>query len=190
MCEEAKQIEVRRTYLQLLDVGDLKAPEPSSVPSADELRVERVRNCSPSFYRFLYSEVGKPHHWVDRLPWTDAQVTEHLSRPELTLWVMYSSGAPAGYFELERHGDGSTEIAYFGLLPEFTGAGLGKYLLTRAVQEAWATGANRVWLHTCTLDHPSALPNYLKRGFAPFREETYYTKLESWELEAREPPLR
>jgi len=80
---------------------------------------------------------------------------------------------PAGYFELRQHENGSVEIAYFGLLPDFIGRGWGKYLLNRAVESAWLLGANRVWLHTCTLDHPAALPNYLKRGFRPVRQETY-----------------
>jgi GNAT superfamily N-acetyltransferase len=85
--------------------------------------------------------------------------------------------APAGYFELRRHDDGGVEIAYLGLLPEFFGRGWGKYLLEQAVRQAWATGASRVWLHTCTLDHPAALPNYLQRGFRPVREEVYVTEL-------------
>jgi GNAT superfamily N-acetyltransferase len=80
---------------------------------------------------------------------------------------------PAGYFELRQHEDGSVEIAYFGLLPNFIGRGWGKYLLTRAVDTAWSLDPKRVWLHTCTLDHPAALPNYLKRGFRRVREEVY-----------------
>jgi GNAT superfamily N-acetyltransferase len=87
------------------------------------------------------------------------------------------AGAPAGYFELESHRDGSVEVSYFGLLPEFRGRGLGKYMLTEAAQGAWAQGANRVWLHTCTLDHPGALANYLGRGFRPFKTETYEASL-------------
>jgi GNAT superfamily N-acetyltransferase len=83
----------------------------------------------------------------------------------------------AGYFELRKCEDGSTEIAYFGLLPAFIGRGLGKHLLTSATEQAWADGAKRVWLHTCTLDDPSAMPNYLKRGFRPFRTELYHTQL-------------
>jgi GNAT superfamily N-acetyltransferase len=114
---------------------------------------------------------------MDRLPWTDDEIRTHLSRSEITLWVMYSQAAPAGYFELEKHSDGSIEIAYFGLLQEFIGRGLGKHLLTAAVSQAWKDGANRVWLHTCTLDDPAALPNYVKRGFEPFKKETYVTEI-------------
>jgi len=78
-----------------------------------------------------------------------------------------------GYFELLRHGDGSVEIAYFGLVRAFIGNGIGGYMLHRAVEEAWAMGATRVWLHTCTLDSPSALPNYTARGFVPFKTEQF-----------------
>jgi GNAT superfamily N-acetyltransferase len=91
--------------------------------------------------------------------------------------VMYDEGAPAGYFELERQADGSIEIAYFGLMQEFLGRGLGKHLLTVAAEQAWSDGANRVWLHTCTLDDAAAMPNYVKRGFKPFKQEKYFTQL-------------
>jgi GNAT superfamily N-acetyltransferase len=90
---------------------------------------------------------------------------------------MSGENAAAGYFELRQHQDRSVEIAYFGLLPAFIGRGWGKYLLTRAVESAWQLGTDRVWLHTCTLDHPAALSNYLKRGFRPFREEVYRVEL-------------
>lgn len=140
-------------------------------------RIERVVICPASFYRYLYGEVGRFYHWTDRLGWSDPEIRAHLSRPELSLWVIYEAGAPAGYFELERHPDGSTEIAYFGLIQEFIGRGLGKHLLSAAVARAFDDGALRVWLHTCTLDDPAALPNYLKRGFTPFDRETYSTTL-------------
>jgi GNAT superfamily N-acetyltransferase len=94
----------------------------------------------------------------------------------VTLHVLYLEHAPAGYYELRGHQDGSVEIAYFGLLPEYTGRGLGGWMLTRAARDAWERGATRVWLHTCTLDHPSALPNYRKRGFLPYRTEVYETE--------------
>ena len=97
--------------------------------------------------------------------------------PRRFLHLLTVAGAPAGYFELEKHHDGSVEVSYFGLLPEFQGRGLGKYLLTEAAEAAWARGASRVWLHTCTLDHPGALANYLARGFRPFKTETYEADL-------------
>lgn len=168
-------VEVTRTYLQLTQPDDLRAARVDD----PRVRIERVVDCPASFFSYLYAEVGRPYHWIDRLPWTAEKIRAHLARPEITLWVMYSEGAPAGYFELERHDDGSTEIAYFGLLAEFIGRSLGKHLLTVAAEQAWSDGANRVWLHTCTLDDPAAMPNYLKRGFKPFKKETYFTEVAS-----------
>jgi GNAT superfamily N-acetyltransferase len=140
-------------------------------------RVELVVDCPVSFHRFLYREVGRNYSWRDRLTWTDDQVRSYLSDPAITLHVLYVQGSPAGYFELRLEPDQSVEIAYFGLLPEFIGRGLGKGLLSEAVRAAWDRGARRVWLHTCTLDDPAALPNYLRRGFRPFRDERYQTTI-------------
>lgn len=164
-------IEVTRTYLEMTTPGELRP-----APVVPELKVERVEACPISFFRYLYREVGRPHRWTDRLDWTDDRIREHLAGP-VFLWVGYEHGAPAGYFELRRCPDESVEIAYFGLLPEYVGRGRGKYLLTRAVEEAWALGATRVWLHTCTLDHPAALPNYLRRGFRPTGTEVYQVEV-------------
>lgn len=166
-------VSVKRTYLEMHAPADLHpAPTPDPEP-----RVERIEDCPPSLFRYLYAEVGRPYHWTDRLSWNDERVRSHLADAGVSIWLLSWRGAPAGYFELKRGEDASVEIAYFGLLPEFTGRGWGKYLLTRAVRAAWDAGAARVWLHTCTLDHPAALSNYLRRGFRPFREETYTTEL-------------
>ena len=162
-------IEVTRTYLEMRDASELLAAQCDD-PS---VRVEQMHYYLPSFYRTLYVEVGRNYHWIDRLPWTDEQIRAHLQQPEIRLWLMTHDDSIAGYFELRSCEDGSVEIAYFGLLPEFLGRGLGKHLLTCATEQAWALGANRVWLHTCTLDDPAAMPNYLKRGFRPFKTEKY-----------------
>jgi GNAT superfamily N-acetyltransferase len=97
----------------------------------------------------------------------------YLDRAELETWVLYVSGAPAGYVELERQEFGTqVEIAYFGLFPEFTGQRLGGYLLTFALERAWLPEVRRVWVHTCSLDHPAALTNYEARGMRLFKEES------------------
>ena len=158
-----------RTYLEMRNMRALNR----AALDDPAIRVEEVKGCPASFSRYLYAEVGRAYHWIDRLPWTDEDIRAYLSDPAVSLWLMTVSGAPAGYFELRRDNVGGVEIAYFGLLPEFTGRGLGGHLLTIAVERAWALGPNRVWLHTNTLDHPAALPNYLKRGFTPFHSETY-----------------
>jgi GNAT superfamily N-acetyltransferase len=162
-------IEVTRTYLQMLSPTELKP----AMLAGEPVRIEQVVECPPSFFRYLYSEVGRNYHWIDRLGWTNDQIRAYLSQPSVTLWVLYCAGAPSGYFELRQHDDGLVEIAYFGLLEEFIGRGLGKYLLTMAAKQAWEKASDRIWLHTCTLDHPAALSNYLRRGFKPFQQETY-----------------
>ena len=158
-----------RTYLEMREPSALR---PAPKPAAD-VRIERVGECPPAFWRFLYTEVGRKYHWFDRLPWTDDQIVAYLTDPAVTLYVMWLGGAPAGYFELRSEPGGGIEIVYFGLLDPFTGRGLGGYMLTEAARIAWAAGATRVWLHTNTLDHPAALPNYLKRGFLVIRTEEY-----------------
>jgi GNAT superfamily N-acetyltransferase len=173
MDQQGKEIEVTRTYLQLTSQDDFSA----AFISDERAKIVRVQNCPASFYRYLYSEVGRLYHWTDRLSWTDEETVAHLAQNNLSLFVLYYEGAPAGYFELLKYEDGSTEIAYFGLVQEFLGKGLGKHLLSAAIEQSWQDGANRIWLHTCTLDDPAAMPNYLKRGFKPFNEEKYFTTI-------------
>ena len=166
-------IQATRTYLEMRDSSELRGAK------LDDplIRIEEQPDCSIELFRFLYVEVGKNYHWVDRLPWTDEQIIDYLKQPEISLWLMSYHEEPAGYFELRKCEDGSTEVAYFGLIGNFIGRGLGKHLLTCAVEQAWADGANRVWLHTCTLDDQAAMPNYLKRGFKPCKTEKYKVEL-------------
>lgn len=161
-----------RTYLELPDREALRP-----APAPEGARVECTAFCPPSFFRHLYVEVGRSYQWRDRLVWTDDDVRRRLADPAVSLHVLRVAGAPAGYFELEKHDDGSVEIAYFGVIPAFHGRGLGKYLLSEAAAAAWALGPTRVWLHTCTFDDPAALPNYLARGFRPFKQESYEADL-------------
>jgi ribosomal protein S18 acetylase RimI-like enzyme len=163
-----------RTYLEMNSSDEFKP----AYLSDDRIHTVRARNCPASFHRYLYREVGRNYNWVDRLAWTDQEILAYLNNPNLQLWVMYCDGVPAGYFELLEYEDGSTEVAYFGLLPEFIGRGFGKHLLSIAIKRAWETDASRIWLHTCSLDDPAALPNYIKRGFKVFKQETYSTKIQ------------
>jgi GNAT superfamily N-acetyltransferase len=165
--------EVQRTFLELRSPSDLR---PAAAP-AEPPEITREVPCPVQLSRALYRAVGRDYHWRDRDAWVDARLVEYLARPEVAVHVMRQRGEPTGYVELMRHDDGSVEIVYFGLVRAAQGQGLGKWLLTRAVEEAWAMGANRVWLHTCTLDSPAALPNYQARGFVPYRTETYTVDL-------------
>jgi GNAT superfamily N-acetyltransferase len=158
---------VTTTYLEMTSRARLRPAAPGkTVPT-----LVRAEIPCPAFNRFLYAAVGARWWWYARLSWSHARWLAYLDRPELHTWVAYVSGSPAGYFELERQDGGNVEIAYLGLLPEFVGAGLGGPLLTAAITRAWDMGASRVWVHTCDLDHPAALPNYQARGLTIYRVE-------------------
>jgi GNAT superfamily N-acetyltransferase len=157
-----------RTYLEMPRASELRAE-----PLPADASVARVHDPAPSLWRYLYADVGRAYRWTDRLGWTDDEIAAYLADPAIQLWVLTVDQTTAGYFELRRYPDQAIEIAYFGLLPDFVGRGLGKGLLSVAASEAWRQGAARVWLHTSSLDHHAALPNYLARGFRVFKVETY-----------------
>jgi GNAT superfamily N-acetyltransferase len=164
-----RQMLATRTYLEMRQPSALR---PARLPDVEHT-IERLTRCPPALWRFLYIEVGRRYRWIDRLDWTDEQAQAYLDDPGVSLWLLTVEATPAGYFELRRHDDGSVEIAYFGLIHAFLGRGLGGHLLTVAVREAWAMRPSRVWLHTSNLDHPAALPNYLRRGFVVTHGEDY-----------------
>ena len=166
-------VTVVRTYLEQRSRESLRA----AASSDPELRLLRAEPDDVPLFRQMYRDVGGPYHWRDRNALSDDQLRIHFRTDGVELWVLFCADQPAGFFELQRHADGSVEIVYFGLTSAFFGKGLGKHLLTKAAESAWALGATRVWLHTCTLDSPAALPNYLARGFAPYRTETYETSI-------------
>ncbi len=125
------------------------------------------------FNRFLYQLVGEAWEWFDKLSWSNDQWKAYAENDNLRTWVAYFKGSPAGYYELQQQKGGDEEITYFGLAPKFIGQGFGGYLLSQAIKTAWdLEGTKRVWVHTCTLDHPSALKNYKARGMQIYRVET------------------
>lgn len=145
-------------------------PAAASMPAPNaKLALMRAERCTPAFYRYLYNTVGEPWLWYLRRLWTDEQLRSHLARPESEISVLYVGGVPAGYFELERAPGGDTELAYFGLIPDFIGRGLGAYFLRAAVDSAWLGTTRRVWVHTSTYDHPRALGLYQRMGFQVYQ---------------------
>jgi ribosomal protein S18 acetylase RimI-like enzyme len=171
-------VSVTTTYLEMTSPDQLR---PRRVSRGDVI-FSRVEPPMPELNRFLYTAVGGDWYWTDRLPWTYQQWLDYLARHELETWLLAVAGVPAGYVELEAQPGGDMEIAYFGLLPAFIGQGLGAHLLTCAVERAWQRGPRRVWLHTCTLDHPHALAGYQARGFYVYKQETAIKE------EAPQPP--
>ena len=155
-------------YLEMRSPAELV---PARVPDPAP-RIEQARVALPELNRFLYTAVGGDWHWRDRLTWTHADWMTWLDRADVQTWVLYEQGTPAGYIELERQAGDDVELAYFGLIPSFIGRGLGGHLLTEGIRRAWDMGAQRVWVHTCSLDGPSALANYQARGLHLYRTET------------------
>jgi len=129
------------------------------------LRIARMEVKCPEFNKFLHTMVGYPHRWGGRKGWSKDDWYRYVNRDEFETWVAYVGGTPSGYFELLKHPEGDVQIVCFGLLPPFIGQGIGGHMLTKAVQRAWEWGATRVWLSTCSHDHPHALKNYQARGF-------------------------
>lgn len=138
--------------------------------------IQSMTEFDAAFYRFLYREVGELWRWYMRRNMSDEEMLQKHIAENWLLDVLYVRGRPAGYIELatgdeEGESEHAVEVAYFGLRATFMGRGLGKHLLSHGVQAAWNGGAKRIWLHTCNLDAPQALPNYLRCGFRITRVE-------------------
>jgi ribosomal protein S18 acetylase RimI-like enzyme len=163
---------VTRTYLEMR-----QRPAQPPEPWPEGVTLAREEPCSVALARALYVAVGRAYHWYDRDAWTDERLAAHLNQPGILVCVLREQERPLGYFELALGDDKSTEIVYFGLVAAGHGRGLGRRLLQHAIQRGFDMGAERVWLHTCTLDGPAALPNYKSRGFQPFRTEQYEMRM-------------
>lgn len=160
-----KTVPVRVTYLQML-----RPRRRNSRPPLDGVEIVRAERPTTAFYRFLYQAVGQAWNWVDRQLMSDEDLGKIIRDDLVEIYVLYVGGTPAGYAELDRRVEGEVELAYFGIVPEFAGRGLGRYLLDWAIHRAWSYDPQRFWLHTCELDHQAALPMYLKAGFEVFGE--------------------
>lgn len=154
---------------------EMREPPSAAVPCPDGVRLEKVLAPTSHFYRYLYETVGAPWLWVERRRMPDEELSAIIGDPDVHLYVVYRGGAPAGYFELDARQPGQVEIAYFGLMPEQVGRGLGRWMMHACLREAWSVpGTTRVWVHTCSLDHPRALANYERAGL-----QRYDTRKES-----------
>jgi GNAT superfamily N-acetyltransferase len=158
-------------YLEMRSPEQLRPKEVTS----DEWRVTRITNGAEAwqFNRDMYFRVGEHWRWIDKRDWTDGQWKEYAVSPALGTFAAHYKGALVGYYELRRDENSGIEIAYFGLLPEFIGRGLGGPLLSDAIERAWhmTPPPPRVWVHTCNRDHPQALANYEARGMIVYKIE-------------------
>ncbi len=131
----------------------------------------KVKHPPVHFYRYLYQTVGRDHVWVERTRMKDEALATIVQDKNVDIYVLYCEGAPAGYAELDFRNMPNAELAYFGLIPDFIGRGLGGFLLATAIDIAWSKPIERLWVHTNTLDHPRALPLYQQLGFVPYAQE-------------------
>ena len=161
--------EIERNYLEINSLEELNETNILS----EDYSIEIVEPRDFQLNKFFYKNVGKNHHWIDRLIWTDQQWSNYTSDNKVKTYILKNKDDLAGYFELISHKDKKeVEIAYLGLLEEYYNKKLGSYLLSAAIRNSFSDKTKRVWVHTCSLDHQNALNNYLSRGMKIFKKET------------------
>ena len=165
-------VDVTVFYLEMRAHSQRTIPQPR-----DGLAVIHVLAPSVRYYRFLYDAVGHDYRWLSRRRLADSELAAVIGDPLNELHVLHVDGSPAGFTELDHRKPGEIELVQFGLTAEFIGQGLGKWFLQWTIDRAWASQPKRFWLHTCTLDHPAAVPNYKQAGFSQFKEETIRREL-------------
>ena len=161
--------EVKRNYLEINTLKDLKEVKKIS----ENYSLSLLDPSNFQLNKFFYKNVGRKHQWVDRLIWTDNQWIDYVSSKNVKTYIFKKKDDLVGFFELIFHEEKKEiEIAYFGLLEEFQNKNLGSFLLSEAIKKSFSNNVNRVWLHTCSLDHENALNNYIARGMKIFKTET------------------
>ena len=160
--------EVKRSYLEINSLYELKE---SNQPSKD-YSLDLSEPNDFQLNKFFYKNIGENHMWVDRLIWTENQWIDYVSNKDVKTYIFKYKNDLAGYFELIFHVEkNEVEIAYFGILKEYQNKKLGSYLLSEAIKKSFIKNVNRVWVHTCSLDHKNALNNYISRGMKVFKTE-------------------
>ena len=161
--------EVERNYLEINSIKDLD----EVIKPNKDCSLNLLEPINFQLNKFFYKNIGKKHKWTDRLIWTEAQWIDYVSSKKVRTYILKYQNDLAGFFELIFHSnEKEVEIAYFGLLEEFQNKKLGSYLLSQAIKISFKNKTNRVWVHTCSLDHKNALKNYIARGMKIFKSET------------------
>ena len=159
---------VRRNYLEIKSLQDLKE---GNAPSND-YSLSLIDPINFQINKFFYKNIGKKHKWVDRLIWSEEKWINYVSNEKVKTYIFKHKDDLVGFFELIFHTEiNETEIAYFGILEEYQNKKLGSYLLSEAIKKSFINNVNRVWVHTCSLDHKNALNNYISRGMKIFKSE-------------------
>ena len=157
-----------RNYLEIKSIEELKAQKKPD----DRYTIQKVFPNDFQLNKFFYKQVGRDYHWNDRLAWNDKKWTDYVSNPNVFTFVLKENEDIAGFFELIYHKEKfEMEIAYLGLLNNYMTKKLGGYILTEAIKISFSHKINRVWVHTCSLDHKNALKNYISRGMSIYNTE-------------------
>ena len=160
--------EVKRNYLEISSLNDLKE---GNKPSED-YSLNLIDPINFQLNKFFYKNIGKKHKWVDRLIWNEQKWIDYVTSKKVKTYVLRNKNDLVGFFELIFHFEKKeVEIAYFGILEEYQNKKLGSFLLSEAIKKSFNENINRVWLHTCSLDHKNALNNYIARGMKVFKSE-------------------
>ena len=161
--------QIKRNFLEIKSINELSVFKKPNI----NLVLNKVDLPDFQLNRFFYKEIGKKHQWVDRLIWNDQNWSDYLNSSNVKTYVLKLNYDLVGYFEQIFYKDKTEcEIAYFGIIEEYIGKKFGGYLLSEAIKKSFYAKSNRVWVHTCSLDHKNALNNYLSRGMKIFKSET------------------
>jgi GNAT superfamily N-acetyltransferase len=146
-------------------------PSPRPDPPDVQCSLHRAIDPDNVWYRALFRRVGEPYLWSSRLTLSDEQLTSALRDPNIEIYSVRSNGADEGLIELDFRTAGECELLFFGLTDALVGKGIGRWAMNRALEIAWSHPIARFWVHTCTLDHPSAVGFYIRSGFRPFKRQ-------------------
>ena len=163
--------QIKRNFLEIKSINELSVFKKPNI----NLVLNKVDPPDFQLNRFFYKEIGKKHQWVDRLIWNDQNWSDYLNSSNVKTYVLKLNYDLVGYFEQIFYKDKTEcEIAYFGIIEEYIGKKFGGYLLSEAIKKSFYAKSNRVWVHTCSLDHKHALNNYISRGMKIFQTDTIH----------------
>lgn len=162
-----RKVETTVTFLKMDEAPHDHIHPPSNI----KIALMKVEDIPLHYYRYLYTTVGDNYDWIDRKVMIDEELEAEIHAEDVSIYVAYANGVPAGFFELDSRKDNDVWLAYFGITPQFIGTGIGKWLLHEAIATAWMSEPDSVRVETCTLDHPRALPLYQRMGFTPYERK-------------------